>query len=127
MQRSRNVEVNSPVTAVVTGADSTNGLELALGVKTNSAYVQAFDNPSTRPNKSAFLFDTLQKNDKTILVLKSKTYKLVPNQNFLQLPGNFAPGSALQLNVQVERADNPNEFSSTGTPADLPELNFVGH
>jgi hypothetical protein len=94
-------------------------------VKANAQYVQAFTNPSSVDASYAFLFAELAQNDKTVLVLKSTDYILVPGQNFLVLPAGFQRGDLIELDVRLQPIDNSSKgFSAIGTTADLPDLNY---
>lgn len=125
VQRSKTEEVNSTVTAYVSGTADPKSLDLALGVKTNDAFQNALANASARPKDSDYLFTQLNKDDRSLLILNSEKYVLTPGQNFLQLPANFKQGDPIELNIQVESASNPNAYSVLGSPVDVPALNYV--
>src|SRR6185295_1479825 len=79
-------KVSSPITVNLKGtsADAIQGLH--LGVKTTSKFVQAFDDSSVRPKGYEYLWNSLARDQKTVLVAAGKGVKLTANQSFLVLP-----------------------------------------
>lgn len=128
---SREVRHTSPVVVTLRGLDaaSVKDLSLTLGFKTNSRFVGALRDPSLRPKKLGFLFDSLNERQRTLALLKAPGYALVPQQDFFNLRPDFRPGDAIEIDLQVVRAQ-PNlgdlTFSVTGSEQDVPALRYVG-
>lgn len=126
---SRDVRIVSPITATVRGLDNPDAVKaLNLGIKTNGRFVGALRDPSLRPKKLGFLFEDLNERQRTLVLLKSKGYSLVPQQNFFTLRSDFRPGDAIELDLQVVRAaSNVGDYtvSILGSEQDVPALRFV--
>ncbi|MEK6579475.1 MAG: hypothetical protein AABZ55_09650, partial [Bdellovibrionota bacterium] len=96
---------------------------LWLGVKTNSRFLRAMDDPSLRPEDYSDLFNQLNKTDKTIMVLSAKGYRLVSGQSFLKLPAVFKGGDPATVELVVEATGTNKEVTSVlGTTEDFPAL-----
>jgi hypothetical protein len=118
--------ITSPITVSLKGVTNAGDVQgLHLGVKTNSKFVAAFDDPTQRPKGAEDLWNSLSKTDKTILVGAAKGLKLAPNQNFLVLPADFKPGDAVSIEAQFEPSSNSGTgLSAVGTSVDFPALEF---
>ena len=119
-------DIKSPVVVTIKGvsADQSKKFkELMFGVKTNSQFQDAMVNPGKRPAKAKALFDQVSKDDKTIIVLRAKGFKLRAGQNFLNLASDFKAGDAVAIDLEVESAgESGTVFSAAGTSVDFPEL-----
>ena len=115
------------MTATVTGAaDGVYLGALTLEVHANNGYPEFITNPDNWPSGADAIFKGLNPGDQNLIVLKSKTYELVPGQDFLNLPANFVAGDPLNITIQVQPASNPKlGLSAVGTSAVLPPLTFT--
>jgi len=127
VQHRHETKVVSPVTVTIkgAGADSVQGLH--LGVKTTSRFVQAFDDSSIRPKGYEYLWNSLARDQKTVLVAAGKGVKLTANQSFLVLPSGFKPGDAVSIEALFEPAADAGkdgQVSAVGTTVDFPALEY---
>ncbi len=117
--------VRTRLQATIVGGDAERLRELKIGVRTTAAFVEAFTEPSRRPQGFGHLWDELDPAHKTVLVLRAKGLRLVRGQRFLEIPRDFRRGDTLRLDIQVEPAGTENEIvSATGTTENFPELEF---
>jgi hypothetical protein len=120
--KSRTREVTSPVKVTFQGVSNTDAIKaVMIGFKTNGRFDAAISDPALRPEGFENLFDSLAKEDKTVVILKAKGYELVDEQLFLKLPENFKAGDPIQLELQVRpTGSRKTTFSAVGTTEDIP-------
>jgi len=114
----------SAVTLNILGASAeTSDMQLEFASRMTDVFRLAYSDPSTRPEGSSDIFNQLQANDQSVLILRSQQYQLVPGQQaFFNLPSNFQPGDPIILTVQVQINDSENPYSAVGATAELPSL-----
>jgi hypothetical protein len=117
--------IQSAISLEIKGGDASKVENLSLGVKTNDKFIAAFDDPTQRPKNLGYLWDSLSKTDKTVLVMKSKGFQLVKGQSFLDVPADFRPGDTVKVEVQIEPSGSDQDgVTAVGTSTDFPALEF---
>jgi hypothetical protein len=98
--------------------------QLVLIAKPNDKFRAAMDDPSQRPKGSDPIFNSVQKSDHTIIVLKAQNFVLSAGQKVLELPSTFKPGDDVEIDLAVEAASAKDaQISAAGTSTDFPPLN----
>lgn len=120
---------NIPITVTLRrndgGSIDSNSIKaMYLGVQTTAAFSNAFDNPSSVPAELQSMILALNRADRTIIVVQAKGYRLIPNQNFINLQEDPRTSNFLNFDILVEPTQDTNDnISATGTPASIPNLN----
>ena len=124
-QDSRKISHASSVTVTVTGGAAKDIKDLVLGAKTNGAYTAIFHNASQKPADIEAVLKNLTETDKTLVVLKSKTLKLVDTSSILILPADFKAGDPVNFELKVTAGADKSGISAIGTAADLPVIRWT--
>ncbi|HUP55921.1 MAG TPA: hypothetical protein VM598_00610 [Bdellovibrionota bacterium] len=127
-EEERRTPVRSRIEASIFGQADLSGLiDLKLGVRTTSGFVEAFDEPSRRPDGFGHLWEALTREDRTLIMLRARGLRLVPGQQFMALPREFRRGDTVRLEIAVEPAVGENDaeiLSVAGSTESFPKLEF---
>lgn len=123
---SRTQQMGSPVIIKLVGIsdeDLKKVKSLNLGVKTNDKFQEAIRNIKKAPKKLRDAFKNLKAEDRTLVVLVAKGYRLREGQDFLRLADNFKAGDQVMIELQVEPTGGSKEVhSALGSTVDFPAL-----
>jgi hypothetical protein len=100
---------------------------LVVGVRANERFRAAMTDPESW-GADGPLLSQLDREDRTVVLLWARGYRLAPNQNFLRLDPGFEPGREIRLDLVIEStgasifAQREQTLSAAGTKAELPSL-----